>query len=137
MKTRFLVIILSASLLTGCAGMRHLLTGAAGAGAGAYAGHKLGHGRKSATIAGAAAGVVVSEGLNYLADTATESARLEGYNKGRSDAVKQQYWMSVNQQKAVEGAVQDRVSLYEIPIPEQQIDGVNLKATNKVIRIQE
>src|SRR5438067_1032368 len=100
MKTRFLVIILSTSLLTGCVGMRRLVTGAAGAGVGAYAGNKLGHGRRSATIAGAAAGVVASEALNYIADSATENARLDGYNKGRSDAVKQQYWMMVNEHQA-------------------------------------
>ena len=44
----------------------------------------------------------------------------------------------VNQQKATEGhEFDDHISLYEIPVPEQQIDGVILKPTTKILRIQE
>jgi hypothetical protein len=29
------------------------------------------------------------------------------------------------------------ISLYEIPVPEQQVDGVTLKPTTKLLRIEE
>ena len=61
-----------------------------------------------------------------------------GFDKGRSDAVKQQYWVMINQQKAAEGHEFDEpISLFDIPVPEQQIDGVILKPTTKTLRIEE
>ena len=88
-----------------------------------------------ATAAGAGAGVLVSETLNYASNSAAEKARKDGYYKGRSDAVKQQYWIMVNQQRSAQQANQD-IALYEIPIPEQEIDGV-IQPTTRVLRIQE
>ena len=51
--------------------------------------------------------------------------------------MKQQYWVMVNQQKATEGQEKEHFSLYDIPVPEQQIDGVILKPTVKTLRIEE
>jgi len=52
--------------------------------------------------------------------------------------VKQQYWVMINQQKAAEGHEFDEpISLFDIPVPEQQIDGVILKPTTKTLRIEE
>ena len=60
-----------------------------------------------------------------------------GYNLGRSDAVKQQYWILVNQQKEKTEQNQENVRYYEIPVPEQTIDGTILNPTTKLLRIEE
>ena len=139
MKTRAALILLVASLLlSGCAGMTRVLTDTIGAGGGALIGNKLSNGDPLITAAGAGAGVLLGETLNYANDNHAKKAYVEGFDKGRSDAVKQQYWVMVNQQKAGEGnGIDEKISLYEIPVPEQKIDGVILKPTTKVLRIEE
>lgn len=60
---------------------------------GAYLGYELSDGNPIATTAGAAGGVLLSEGMHYLAKKETTKAYASGYDKGKSDAVKQQYWL--------------------------------------------
>ena len=133
-----LVFILMLSLLAGCAGTTRVVTDTVGAGVGAIAGNKLGRGNPLLTAAGAGAGVLLGETLNYANNNHARKAYEEGFDKGRSDAVKQQYWLMVNQQKAEEGRPFDEnISLFEIPVPEQRIDGVILKPTTKILRIEE
>ena len=135
MKHRYLIsIILTPLLLTGCTAVRPVTDMAAGAGAGALA-SDLSHGNVGITAAGAAGGVLLSEGGFYLAGKAEQSAYTNGYEKGRSDAVKQQYWILVNQQHQRNSPL-DNVSLYSIPVPEQTIDGVILNPTTKYLRIE-
>lgn len=121
-------------LLCGCAATRPISDVAMGAGGGALAA-QLSHGDPAITAAGAAGGVIASEGLHYAAKRQADNAYLNGYEKGRSDAVKQQYWMMVNQQKAQPD--QFGIRYYEIQIPEQKIDGVTLEPTTKYLRIEE
>ena len=136
-RTSLLLLIIPA-LLAGCAGTTRVVTDTLGAGVGAIAGNKLGKGNPLITAAGAGAGVLLGETLNYANDNHAKKAFAEGFDKGRSDAVKQQYWVMVNQQKAEEGkAFDENISLYDIPVPEQRIDGVLLKPTTKVLRIEE
>ena len=138
MKTPILLAALCLSLLSGCAGTTRVLTDTVAAGVGGGAGNLLSKGNPLVTAAGAAGGVLLGETLNYANENNAKKARLEGYNKGRSDAVKQQYWVQVNQQKAAEGqAFDENISLFDIPIPEQRIDGVILKPTTKTLRIEE
>lgn len=139
MKTKPIPVLLTAAmLLTGCAGTTRVLTDTAAAGVGAYAANKLSNGNPYITAAGGAAGVLAGEALNFAGDSSAKKAFAKGFDKGRSDAVKQQYWVMVNQQKAAEGHEFDQhISLYDIPVPEQQIDGVILKPTTKVLRIEE
>ena len=125
-------------LLEGCAGTTRVLTDTVGAGIGAIAGNKLGKGDALITAAGAGAGVLLGETLNFASDSHARKAYAEGFDKGRSDAVKQQYWVMVSQQKAEEGkSLEENISLFEIPVPEQRIDGVILKPTTKILRIEE
>ena len=135
MKT-ILTISLAALLLAGCASTRPIADVAA-AGGGAAIAHELSDGDPAITAAGAAGGVLLSEGLHYAARKQSEKAYRTGYEKGRSDAAKQQYWILVNQQHGLHGGYQDNVRLYEIPLPEQKIDGVLLKPTTKYLRIEE
>jgi hypothetical protein len=69
-----------------------------------------------------------------LAGKASDSAYTTGYEKGRSDAVKQQYWVQIRQQQHT--LAPENVSLYAIPIPEQTIDGTILNPTTKYLRIE-
>ena len=122
------------SFLFGCAATRPIsdVTMAAG---GAAMANKLSGGNVAATAAGAAGGVILSEGLHYAASKEAQKAYQTGYDKGRSDAVKQQYWLYVDMQRARNRT--DRVRLYEVRLPEQEIDGVTFKPTTKYLRIEE
>jgi hypothetical protein len=128
-------IVLLALILAGCSTTRPMGDVALGAGGAALA-HELSGGSPGITAAGAAGGVLLSEGLHYATKKQAEKAYINGYEKGRSDAARQQYWIQVNQQKRTEQS-EANVRLYEIPIPEQKIDGVILKPTTKYLRIEE
>ena len=135
MKSHYPVFIFLIPLLVvGCAAVRPVTDMAAGAGGGVIA-NQLSHGNPGITAAGAAGGVLLSEGAYYLAGNATDKAYVNGYEKGRSDAVKQQYWILIHQQQQQKTPLEN-VSLYAIPIPEQNIDGVILNPTTKYLRIE-
>ena len=137
MKTHHLIALaFSALLLTGCAATRPISDLALGAG-GAALGSEFSHGNLAITAAGAAGGVLVSEGLHYASQKQARNAYTTGYEKWRSDAVKQQYWILVNQQKEKSEQNQENVRYYEIPVPEQTIDGTILNPTTKLLRIEE
>jgi hypothetical protein len=137
MKPHLLIpIALAAALITGCSTTRPISAVAMGAGGAALA-NDLSDGDPLITAAGAAGGVLLSEGLHYASKKQADRAYATGYEKGRSDAVKQQYWVLVNQQKPNGGEAGNNVRLYEIPVPEQKIDGVILKPTTKYLRIEE
>ena len=121
-------------LYTGCAAVRPVSDMALGAGGGVIA-NQLSHGDPGITAAGAAGGILLSEGGFYLAGKASGKAYVNGYEKGRSDAVKQQYWVQVHQQQ--HASALENVSLYGIPVPEQTIDGTILNPTTKFLRIEE
>ena len=126
--------VLFAALFSGCSAMRPIDDAALGAG-GAYLGNKLSHGNPIATVGGAAGGVLVSEGLHYAAKTQSDKAFTNGYDKGKSDAVKQQYWLYVAlQQQRNQGS---GVRLYPVQLPEQRIDGVTFQPSTKYLRIEE
>ena len=137
MKSIYLIVpALVPLLLTGCAATRPIGDLAMGAGGAALA-SEFSHGNVAITAAGAAGGVLVSEGLHYASQKQAEKAYTAGYEKGRSDAVKQQYWILVNQQKEKAEQNQENVRYYEIPVPEQTIDGAILNPTTKLLRIEE
>ena len=135
MKSNYLISILLVPLLvTGCAAVRPVTDMAAGAGGG-YIADRLSNGNPGITAAGAAGGVLLSEGGFYLAGRQATNAYTAGYEQGRSDAVKQQYWILVHQQQQ-QNSVPENISLYAIPVPEQNIDGVILNPTTKYLRIE-
>lgn len=123
-------------ILCGCSSLTQPATDVAmGAGGGAL-GDYFSNGNPAITAAGAAGGVAVSEGLGYIERKAQNDAYQNGYEKGRSDAVKQQYWILVSQQKASANGNGD-IRYYEIQIPEQTIDGVTLEPTTKYLRVEQ
>ena len=125
---------LAAGLVSGCSAMRPIDDAALGAG-GAFLGNELSHGNPIATVGGAAGGVLVSEGLHYAAKTQADKSYANGYDKGKSDAVKQQYWLyvSMQHQRNQVGSVR----LYPVQLPEQRIDGVTFQPSTKYLRIEE
>lgn len=135
MKTpKFLFPVVAGLLCVGCAVTRPFSDAAFGGGA-ALVANELTDGNPAAVAGAAAGGVLVSEGLHYAARKQSEKAYANGYDKGRSDAVKQQYWLYVSLQRSRNR--EDQVRLYEIHLPEQQIDGVIFKPTTKQLRIEE
>ena len=129
-----LVPVLIVALTSGCAATRPIGDAVLGAG-GAYLANELSDGNPIATTAGAAGGVPLSEGLHYLAGKEAQKAYATGYDKGKSDAVKQQYWLYVSQQRGRNGT--GNVRLYPVRLPEQRLDGVTFQATTKLLRIEE
>ena len=79
--------------------------------------------------------MLVSEGLHYAAKTQSEKAYANGYDKGKSDAVKQQYWLYVSMQHQRNQI--GNVRLYPVQLPEQRIDGVTFQPSTKYLRIEE
>ena len=131
-KTLFCVLV--AGLFAGCAATRPISDTVLGAG-GAYLGHELSNGDPLATAAGAAGGVILSEGLHFAAKKQSDKAYAAGYDKGKSDAVKQQYWLYVAMQKQRNQVA--NVRLYPVKLPEQRIDGVTFQPSTKLLRIEE
>ena len=59
----------------------------------------------------------------------------QGNDNGKSDAVKQQYWLYVSMQK--QRNLVGSVRLYPVQLPEQRIDGVTFQPSTKILRIEE
>jgi len=132
--SKLILLALVAGLIAGCSATRPISDVALGAG-GAYLGHELSDGDPLMTAAGAAGGVIVSETLHYAAKKQAEKAYATGYDKGKSDAVKQQYWLYVSMQRQRNQV--GSVRLYPVQLPEQRIDGVTFQPSTKLLRIQE
>jgi hypothetical protein len=124
------------SLFTGCAALTRTTTDVALGAGGAAIGGVLSKGNPVAVVGGAAGGVLLGEGLHYANGKLNEQSYQTGYDKGRSDAVKQQYWLYVGMQQARSGD-EGRVRLYQVQLPEQVIDGVIFKPTTQNLRIEE
>jgi len=97
--------------------------------------HLSHHGDPIATAAGAAEGVILSEGFHYAARKQADKAYADGYDKGKSDAVKQRYWPYVSLQKRRNQV--GSVCLYSVQLPEQRIDGLTFQPSTKLLRIEE
>lgn len=121
-------------LAGGCAASRPVSGVLLGAGGAALA-SQLSHGDPALTAAGAAGGVLVSEGLHYLARRETARAYTSGYEQGRSDAVRQQYWLYVGMQRAQAG--ESQVRLYPVRLPEQRVDGAVFQPSVRLLRLEE
>jgi uncharacterized protein YcfJ len=137
---KLLFSILGTCLLVSCGGtqdqpvrraLTHSLTGVGGA----VIGHELGEGKAGWTAAGAGAGVLASEALAQQADKKAEATYRTGYDKGRSDAVKQQYWLMVDSQRENSGTAS--FSFYDIRVPAHEQDGALLLPTTRTLLIQD
>jgi hypothetical protein len=137
-----LLMLLVLALCTGCtaaggqsaAQTRSFATTATTTAAGAYISAKEGDGKAKNAAVGAAAGFVVGETINYFTNKAQKEAYLAGYEKGQSNAVKQQYWIARdNQRSQTDDGYEE--SFYEVEIPQSDRDGVRREPTTRVIRV--
>ena len=74
-----------------------------------------------ATATGAAGGVIVSDTLHYAAKKQAEKAYATGYDQGKSDVVKQQYWLYVSMQRQRNQV--SSVRLYPCNCPNSELMG--------------
>jgi hypothetical protein len=137
-----LPLVLIALLASGCATSsgdsagrtRNFTTTAAITAAGAYIGAKEGDGKGKNAAVGAAVGFVAGETINYFNNKAQREAFLAGYEKGQSNAVKQQYWIARdNQRPRTDDGYEE--TYYEITVPASDRDGVRREPTKRVIRV--
>lgn len=133
---KLLFLLTICAFICGCANTTRLLTDAATTGAGGLVAHKLSKGDPLVTTAGAGAGLLLGEGIHMANTKAETQAYSKGFDKGRSDAVKQQYWIMVNQQKRVEDDFSSEFSLFDLPLPEHQNGGAIINPTTRALRIE-
>ena len=132
---QFIPLACAVCLFTGCAAATRTATDVGLGAGGAALGAELSHNNPYAIVGGAAGGALLGEGL-HLANSKLDSQSYQaGYDKGRSDAVKQQYWLFVAMQQTRAGGA-GRVRLYEVHLPEQIIDGVVFQPTTQFLRIE-
>lgn len=138
----FLILLLVMLATPGCATSsadstarsRDFATTAVLTAGGGYIGAKEGDGKAENAAAGAAAGYVVGQTINFLTNKAQRDAYASGYEKGQSDAVKQQYWIArANQKRGADDGYEE--ALYEIPVPQSDRNGVRREPTTRVIRV--
>lgn len=136
-----LLLLVLVFLATGCAttgdtagSTRNFVTTGATTAAGAYIGSKQGSDPGRGAAIGAAAGFVVGETINFLNNKAQREAYLAGYEKGQSNAVKQQYWIARdNQRPSLDDHYEE--GYYEIAVPATDREGVRREPTKRVIRV--
>lgn len=134
MKRLFFPFVLLPILLGGCA-TDSLYTAGAAAGTGALGG-VASKGDPIITGVSAAGGALASEFIQGQVKNAKEAARTEGYQKGRSDAVKQQYWIIQSQQKETPKE-SPRTSYVPITTGGVDANGIKTVPTTQYIRIEE
>lgn len=113
---------------------RDFATTALSTAVGGYVGSKEGDGKARNAAIGAAAGFVVGETINYFSNKAQREAFLAGYEKGQSNAVKQQYWITRDNQRPSSDENYEE-GYYEISIPQTDREGVRREPTKRVIRV--
>lgn len=93
----------------------------------------------SGLITGAVAGYAAGAISDGISQREVRQKYLDGYNKGRSDAIKELYWVKRDAERAATGeasSVQRRY--YEVPVPEHvTTDGVLVEPRNVVIEVVE
>ncbi|MGV3660960.1 MAG: hypothetical protein ACO1TE_12295 [Prosthecobacter sp.] len=88
-------------------------------------------------ITGAAAGYAAGAITDAMAKNEVRQKYLDGYNKGRSDAIKDLYWVKRDAERpSSDASVQRRY--YEVPVPEHiTTDGVLVEPRKVVIEVVE
>ncbi|MDQ3621773.1 MAG: hypothetical protein M3463_04690, partial [Verrucomicrobiota bacterium] len=122
----FILFLSACALFSGCAGVSptRIIGNTAGAAGGAIIGHTFGKGDALTTTLGAGGGVLMSEALHAGANSAQQRSYAAGYEKGRSDAAKQQF-QALNERQRIAPHADDaaHLRLFEVPLPERRING--------------
>ena len=113
---------------------RDFTTTAVTSAAGAYIGAQQSNDKAKGAAIGAAAGFVTGETINYFNNKAQREAFLAGYEKGQSNAIKQQYWIARDNERPLTNDGYEE-SFYEINVPQTDREGVRREPTKRVIRV--
>ncbi len=91
----------------------------------------------SGLITGAVAGYAAGAISDSFAKNEVRQKYLDGYNKGRSDAIKELYWVKRDAERPGDDAAIQR-RYYEVPVPEHvTTDGVLVEPKKVVIEVVE
>jgi len=139
MKLLRLISFSCCLLLLSCAGdARRSATTAGLTGAGAALGNSLDDGGTAGSVIGAAAGYAGGELLAVGDKNEDKTIYNTGYDKGRSDAIKQTYWMKKRLHRPDEMGEGLERKYYEIPVPGHVArDGAIIDPHTRVIEIVE
>lgn len=124
------IIVLLTLAFGGCTSATRTVSDIGLAGLGGVAGYKLSDGNVGAAGIGAAAGYAASKIAQAGIQTEIQKAQKEGYDRAMNQAVKQQYWIIQNQQKA-----SDTPRYVPIQVPAQKINGILTTPTVHYIKI--
>jgi hypothetical protein len=135
MKTIALLLSVSTLLLSGCASLRQPATDIVLTGAGGAIGYQSSNKRIGGVAIGAGAGYLVSKIAGHEIDAAIADAEKRGYDRALNQAVKQQYWIIQNQQRAENTAPASEPRYVNVRLPEAvTADGVILKPATITLR---
>jgi len=137
---RLVILLFACVLFAGCAGVgpTRIIGDTVGVAGGALLGSTLSKGNPLITAAGAGGGLLASEMIQAGNNATQKNSYATGYEKGRSDAAKQQFQTLIDRQRTPpEAADAANVRLLEVPLPERQVNGVTLAPTSATIRIQD
>ena len=126
---RIILLSLLPLALTGCAQLGRPLSDAMFGAGGGILGHKLSNGDPIATAGGVTGGVLLSEGIHAWKTKSEQKAYAQGFQKGRSDGVKQIYWNLQAQHRNPLGPHHH----FEVVVPEHRDGGVLFKETKQTI----
>jgi hypothetical protein len=136
----FVLSIAASAFLSGCANLSptRIIGNTVAATGGALLGHTLSKGDPLLTALGAGGGALLSESLQAGSSAAQQKSYASGYEKGRSDAAKKQFQTLIEQQRiAPQSDDAAHLQLFEVPLPERQINGVTFAPATVTLRIQE
>lgn len=131
-----LALVLAGLALSGCGTVGHGVADLGLAGAGGVVGYEVSGNRIGGAAAGAAVGYVASKVAQAEVQKGRTEAERRGYDRALNQAVKQQYWIIQNQQRANEGAEKSEVRLVPVVIPETNINGVIQNARVEYLRTE-
>jgi len=131
-----LAMALSALVLSGCSTVGSTAADLGLAGAGGVVGYEVSGKKIGGAAAGAAVGYIASKVAQTEVQKGQSEAERRGYDRALNQAVKQQYWIIQNQQRAQEGTEERETRLVPVVIPETNINGVIQKARVEYLRIE-
>lgn len=97
-----------------------------------------GLGNHAGLISGAVAGYAAGAISDSMSQNEVRQKYLDGYNKGRSDAIKDLYWLKRDAERASTGGDGVQRRYYEVPVPEHvTTDGVLVEPRKVIIEVVE
>lgn len=111
-----------ALLCAGCAGMGRGAAEIAGTGTGGVIGYEVSDHKIGGAAAGAAVGYLATKVAERGVQHAENDAEKRGYDRAMNQAVKQQYWIIQEQQRAAK--TEARPTMMPVVVPETTQDGV-------------